>query len=285
MKYPSLIYINPYGDEINFRENGADIPEPVKGLSNPEPNYHLVETPYTHGAALISGVAKTRVISVPVVLDSKGTMSFRELAQHWDDVLNPFRIGPDRATTGVLRYQGCADDPVYEIDAAPHGTPSIKVETPSHSARVYDFICPYPFFRRLPSTTVATTVSEAGFDIPWAIPTDITSGNSELEFWMFGNIPSPPIITVGGPFSDIWILHEQTETFIRLNLALTEGQTLEIDCKAKTVQVGSTNVAGFVATSSTFPVCVAGHNTFNVSVDSGSPTITIKTPHLFSGVR
>lgn len=285
VKYPSLIYINPLGDEINFRDDGADIPEPVEGLSNPEPNYHLIQTPYTHGSTLISGVANERVISVPVMLDSNGSMTFRQLAQHWNDVLNPFEIGPDRVTTGVLRYQSCEDDPVYEIDAAPLGKPSVKLEMADYSARVYDFLCPYPFFRRLPDNVVTASISATGFAIPWAIPTDITSGNCSLSFWMFGNIPSPPVITVDGPFSDIWILHDETETFMRVNLTLTEEQTLTIDCKEKTVEVDGVNVAGYIATSSTFPTCVAGNNTFNISVDSGTPTVKINAPHLFSGVR
>lgn len=283
--YPIVTYTSPDGHEIDFRADGADLLKGVEGLSNVESDFHTIHTPYTHGSALVSGVAEERIISVHVLMQSTDDMSFRDLAKRWNDILNPFRYGPDRVTTGVFRYQSCEEDPVYEIDAAPLGKPGIKDETPAWSTRSYDFVCPYPFFRRIPNITVAQTLSASGFDIPWSIPTNITSGNCTLSFWMDGNIPAPPVITISGPASDIWVVHEETETYMRLNLALASGQTLVLDAKEKTARVGDINVAGTVDAASTFPTCVAGDNTFNISVDSGSPTVKISAPHLFSGVR
>lgn len=283
--YPSLIYINPDGDELDFRKYGVDIADMVEGLSNPETNYHREKTPYTHGTTLISGVAGERIITVPIFVTPYGGSNAGQIVREINGLLNPWGDDPLDITEGTLRYQSCEDDPLFEIRAIPMGELKAKDERPGWSAKLVDFLCPYPFFKRIPDSVEVVEVEEAGFEIPWSIPTSIDSPSATLNLWNFGNIPTSPHIEVTGPASDIWITHQQSGAVMRVFVTLSASQTLVIDGDTKTITVGGNNAAGYVQSGSQFISMKKGANTFDIRVDSGSPTIKVAASHYYSGVR
>lgn len=285
MLYPLLTYIAPDGREIDFHCDGSTIGRSIIGLTDSEADYQTIKTPFVHGASLVAGVAKERIVSVPVFLRDTPGRAYRELIAQWTSVMNPFRDKSGKVIPGKLRYQGYKDDPVYEIDATPVGKPDIRKTLPTWQTRIYDFLCPNPFFRQLPVQVVSGSIGEAGFNIPWAVPTSITTGTTSVELWNFGNVPSPTQIEITGPASDIWIHHRETGALMRIFISLTADDTLVIDGETRTVKVGDVNAAGTLSTDSIYIDCMEGKNTFDVACDEGTPTVTIRSYSLVTGVN
>lgn len=138
-----------------------------------------------------------------------------------------------------------------------------------------EFIAPdWRFYSQtLRSYDIGQTLVRGGASIPTAIPMSIASPTSiETEFMNIinnqGNEKSDPIISIAGPGTGFLVGNVTTDQEFELDTTLIEGDTVEIDVKARTViKNGITNL--YSSFSGDFWSVIPGDNELRFLVDSG----------------
>ena len=135
-------------------------------------------------------------------------------------------------------------------------------------------------------STASLTLPISGgvvFPIRFAIRFGGSSGGS-ATVTNSGSFFAKPVITIKGPCANPVISNLTTGEFFKLSLTLVSGDTVTIDCSARTVVQGtSTNRMGSIATGSTFWSLQSGANSLTFAADSydvGTASIQYRSSYI-----
>ena len=111
---------------------------------------------------------------------------------------------------------------------------------------------------------------EGGFDIPFNIPLDISAGTPPTTVNNAGNETVYPIIRIETKATNPQLINRSTNAFMGVEIAMLDGDVLEIDMKNKTVTYNGLNIYGLQMVGSSFWGLAAGDNILELITDIGS---------------
>jgi len=122
---------------------------------------------------------------------------------------------------------------------------------------------------------IGTSESGFGFDLSFPFGFGLADSTGAAVLYNRGNKNCGATLEIVGPVTNPRIMHNESDGDLQFNIDLTDGDTLTVDLREKTIMLnGTTNRRGTLLNTSTWFLLVPGTNTIRfLGTSSGSPVL------------
>lgn len=254
-----------------------------EGFGPPEMEHITTQGPYQIGETWEDALLQPRIINLGVdIVSDDGFAGMWTLRRALIDHLAAYKAGvyvrleqPDGKVVETFgRYQGRVEAP-RGADSGP-SVQRVAFSIRCHNAVLYD-----------PTAELWVPISPPPGDAIWAFPlsfpTSFGTGSAQEEttFQYEGTIRSHPIITIGGPATDVVFRNESTDE--KLDLGTYEigvAEEVEIDCRYRQWSVTSDSAGNIMDELTDDSDLVTFHIAADPEVANGYNTLTVEATGL-----
>ena len=250
----------------------------VRGAGIPALQHDTVRTPGRDGATYVRTILDQRFLVVDLWLLATSFADLQVQRRTLIAALNP------KTGVGTLKYT--PDATLYAIDClVERGVGFTQYRGPLMERATISFRCPDPTWRTLPQNEETIDNSGSGLSVPITVPLSFADGMGTTVINNTGDVDSLPVITVPGACANPIITNTTTDKKLQfVGLTLSGGETLTIDCDARTAEVDGASVIAKLSSDSEFWALEPGNNSVTFSIASGDVDATVKYFTRFLGV-
>lgn len=266
---PALTFTDAGGDVLNLN-NGSNIKLlDLRGAGIPSLRHQTVQTPARDGETYIRTTVEPRFLIVELRI--KGT-NFADLQTQRRALITAFN---PKVGVGTLKWT--PDATVYAIDCLiEQGVGFANYRGTFFEDALVSFRCPDPMWRGATLNEETVTNSGSGLSFPISFPISFIDGLGTTIINNIGDVPSFPVITIPGACTNPIITNVTTgEKLSFPALTLSAGESLIIDCDARTAKVGTVSKIALLSADSEFWTLASGNNTITFATASGTAIASV----------
>ncbi len=275
---PGLTFTDTNGGVLNLN-NGTNIKLlDLSGAGIPSLLHQTVKTPARPGETYIRTTVEPRFLIVKLRIKGTTFANLQTQRRALITALNP--------TLGVGVLKWTPDATIYAIDCiVDQGVGFTDYLGPFVEDVLVSFRCPDPMWRGATLNEETVVNSGSGLSFPISFPISFLDGTGTTIINNTGDVDSFPTITVPGACTNPTITNTTTgKTLQFVGLTLSAGQSLIIDCDARTAKVGSVSKIALLSADSEFWTLAPGNNTITFGVSSGTVTANVDYYTQFLGL-
>jgi len=267
----TLTYTDANANVLDLHDSTNYRLRELRGAGIPGLDHHAVRTPLQDGETYIRTLLEPRFLIVALRL--MGT-SFENLQVQRRLLVR--RLNP-KLGEGTLKWKPDSAGVEYGLKCyIERGADFTNHEGPRTEFATLQLYCPDPTWydtaQNVP--TIAVTPTQLAFPVTFPIQygpdnaSSVQNNTGDVETW-------PVISNDDGAFSDPKIENVTTGKYLNFDgLDVASGETLEIDMKARTVELEGVSVLDRLTTDSEFWPLATGNNTVKITVPGSTGSVT-----------
>ena len=233
--------------------------------------HQAVATPLQDGETYIRTLLLPRYLTVQIALIGTTFDNLQTQRRSLVTRLNP-KLG-----LGTLKWTPIAAGTVYALDClVMRGAEFSDHKSATLDFATVQFYAPDPSWYNVTITNTDITVPDGGLEFAITFPITFSVNSASSVINNTGDVVSYPVVSLTGPCTGFQIKNSTTGKYINLpSLAVLTGETLTIDMKQKTIEVGGTSVLSYLTTDSEFWPLATGNNTVLATISAKDAAVTV----------
>ena len=222
-----VIYINAYGESIEFSAQPPVLLRSVSGFSGAEASAVSAQGAYQSGVTLMRLQLPARRVQVQFdILPQANREAFYAQRMRIERVLSPGR-SMRGGKTGMLLYQNDAGR--WQIGAVPDGGVVYGKRVCHASAEnKVSFLCPNPMLMSEQPLSAQLRMGAGGFELPTALPIRLGSRRFSTAVRNEGTADTPVTVTIYGTGEAPALVNHTTGARLAVTRIISQGERLVI---------------------------------------------------------